>query len=175
MNQPSATLRAHLPAVFLSVAFFLPLGHLRGQDAGPGFVPYPLAVPFQQPTRLPDPRFRSPLGVWEIDKIASKVGRATGQRVRGRIVEEENVPFAGIRGPLDGGEIRVNPRMARIAPPNTWAFVIGHELAHRILDQQGKQEPGPNLEVQADILGARFALPAGSDLNGAHSRSIQAR
>ncbi len=126
----------------------------------------PTGAPVHQPARLPDPRFRPALGVWEIDRVACMVARASGERIRGDIVvaHDGSVPFAGIRGPLDGGQVVIHPRAAREVPPNSWAFIIGHEFAHRILDRAGPMWGSPELESQADILGARYAVAAGFDL-----------
>ncbi len=114
--------------------------------------------------RLPDPRYRSPIGVWEIDRVASMVARATGLHASGRIVVSDGVPLARISGPLEAGEIHINPGAARTIPPNSWAFIIGHELAHRTngIGQQGRTSP--DAEFRADVIGAEYAIKAGFDL-----------
>ena len=120
------------------------------------------AAPSRQ--RLPDPRFRPPFGLWEIDRVASMVAKATGQRVSGTIIISEESPLARIRGPLDSGEIQINPRAAATIPPNSWAFIIGHEFAHRTHDLGNHGQTNPELEFQADVIGARYAMNAGFDL-----------
>ncbi len=114
--------------------------------------------------RLPDPRYRSPMGVWEIDRVASMVARAMGHHASGRIVVLDEVPLARISGPLEAGEIQINPIAARTIPPNSWAFIIGHEFAHRThgIGQQGRTSPDD--EFRADVIGAEYAIKAGFDL-----------
>ena len=104
------------------------------------------------------------MGVWEIDRLASMVARATGRQAAGRIVVSDGVPLARITGPLEAGEIQINPIAARMIPPNSWAFIIGHELAHRThgIGRQGKTNPED--EFQADVIGAEYAMKAGFDL-----------
>jgi len=128
------------------------------------FLPQPLSASEENSGRLPDPRFRPAYGEWEIDRVASMVGKATGQRVSGTIVVSEESPLARIRGPLDAGEIQINPRAAATIPPNSWAFIIGHEFAHRTHDLGNHGQTNPNLEFQADLIGARYAMDAGFDL-----------
>lgn len=123
----------------------------------------PSAQPFLQ--QLPDPRFRPALGGWEIDRVASMVAKATGQPVSGTITVSEESPLARIRGPLDGGEIQINPKAAATIPPNSWAFIIGHEFAHRTHDLGNHGQTNPELEFQADVVGARYAMDAGFDLS----------
>ena len=59
---------------------------------------------------------------------------------------------------------RINPRAAATIPPNSWAFIIGHEFAHRIhgIGQHGQTDP--ESEFQADVIGARYAMDAGFNL-----------
>jgi len=137
-------------------------------------VSYPLAdadfMPAEQTSasmshqRLPDPRFRPSYGEWEIDRVASMVAKATGQRVSGNIIVSEESPLARIRGPLDAGEIQINPRAAATIPPNSWAFIIGHEFAHRTHELGTHGQTNPDLEFEADVIGARYAMDAGFDL-----------
>lgn len=113
---------------------------------------------------LPDPRFRPPFSDWEIDRVASMVASTTGHPVSGSIVISEESPLASIRGPLDGGEILINPRAAATIPPNSWAFIIGHEFAHRSHNLGNHGQTNPELEFEADVVGARYAMDAGFDL-----------
>ena len=117
------------------------------------------------PQRLPDPRFRAPLNIEEIDRVASMVAKATGQRVSGTIIVSEESPLARIRGSLDAGEILINPRAAVTIPPNSWAFIIGHEFAHLTHNLGLHGQTSPELEFQADVVGARYAMDAGFDLS----------
>jgi hypothetical protein len=134
------------------------------QSATADFMPAHAAYTKPSPQRLPDPRFRPPFGTWEIDRVASMVAKATGQSVSGTIIVSEESPLARIRGPLDGGEIQINPRAAVTIPPNSWAFIIGHEFAHRTNDLGSHGQTNPELEFQADLIGARYAMDAGFDL-----------
>ena len=65
---------------------------------------------------------------------------------------------------MDDGVIRVHPRAATQIPPNSWAFIFGHEFAHQTqhFGQFGKTSP--ELELRADIIGAQYARKAGFDL-----------
>lgn len=114
--------------------------------------------------RLPDPRNRRPFGVWEIDRVASMVAKATGRRTAGSIAVTDQVAVAGIGGPLDEGELRINPTAAATIPPNSWAFIIGHEFAHRTHGLSSPEGSNPELEAEADAVGARYAMAAGFDL-----------
>jgi hypothetical protein len=126
----------------------------------------PVHATFSQSSsqRLPDPRFRPAFGDWEIDSVASMVAKTTGHKVSGSIVISEESPLARIRGPLDSGEILINPRAAATIPPNSWAFIIGHEFAHRTHELGNHGQTNPELEFQADVVGARYAMDAGFDL-----------
>lgn len=117
---------------------------------------------------LPDPRYRPPLSIEELDRVASMVSRASGGGFRGSIgIGPDPGPTCRIRGPQDGGEMQVHPVALNRVPPNSWAFIFGHEFAH----QTGRYGPHgsttPELELRADIEGAEFARQAGFDL-GAH-------
>lgn len=115
--------------------------------------------------RLPDPRYRPPLGVWEIDRVASMVSKASGSKAAGSIVVSEGSPLASIHGPLEAGEIHINPRAAENIPPNSWAFIIGHEFAHRTHDIGNHGQTSPEEESKADVVGAGYAIKAGFDLS----------
>jgi hypothetical protein len=128
------------------------------------FMPTHAAYTEPSRQRLPDPRFRPTFGVWEIDRVASMVAKATGHQVSGSISISDESPLARIRGPLDQGEIQINPLAAETIPPNSWAFIIGHEFAHRTHDLGNHGETNPELEFQADVVGARYAMDAGFDL-----------
>jgi hypothetical protein len=128
------------------------------------FIPAVADSDSEMSQRLPDPRFRPAYGVWELDKVASMVAKATGQRASGSIIVSEESPLARVRGPLDGGEILINPKAAATIPPNSWAFIIGHEFAHQTHNLGNYGVTNPELEFQADVIGARYAMDAGFDL-----------
>jgi Zn-dependent protease with chaperone function len=92
------------------------------------------------------------------------VAKATGQRVSGTVVVTESTALASIGGPLENGEIRINPRAAATIPPNSWAFIIGHEFAHRTHGLSSPEGTNPEMEAEADAIGARYAMAAGFDL-----------
>jgi hypothetical protein len=129
--------------------------------------PEEAALPSVQSGRLPDPRYRPAFGLWEINRVASMVARATGERLQGAVyvANDSRAPFASMRATAEGGDIVVNPRAAAEVPPNSWAFVIGHEFAHRIHGFGHRHDTGPEQELRADIIGARYALDAGFDLS----------
>lgn len=173
----SARRRSHRPIVGVSALLCIAIGalgidvHAQWGDgswprthAGAPLVMRPSLSP--APSRLPDPRYRAPFDVWEIDRVASMVARATGAGPRGRTVvaDDPRAPFAGIRGPVEDGEIIINPRAAREVPPNTWAFVVGHEFAHQIHRFEPRIGIDPETEFTADLFGAEYAMQAGFDL-----------
>lgn len=123
---------------------------------------------------LPDPRYRSPMGIWEIEHVASMVAKATGRQAAGRIAVADGVSVARISGTLEAGKIQINPVAARMIPPNSWAFIIGHELAHCThgIGHQGRTSPED--EFRADVIGAQYASKAGFDL-AAHVAWVLAR
>ncbi|MEI8313130.1 MAG: hypothetical protein WCH98_20465 [Verrucomicrobiota bacterium] len=125
-----------------------------------------VAVSAPRPERLPDPRYRLPLGIWEIDRVASMVAKATGRKIRGKIYVSDQLqaPFASVCGPVIEGKIVVNPRAAVEVPPNSWAFVIGHEFAHQIYGFGSRSTTDPEQEFRADKIGAGYAIQAGFDL-----------
>lgn len=116
--------------------------------------------------RLPDPRYRPPMGLEEIDRVASMVARASGSEVRGRIqLGTDPGPTCRVRGSADDGTIQVHPKAAQNIPPNSWAFIIGHEFAHQIHRFGPHGGTSPEVELQADIYGAEYARKAGFDLS----------
>lgn len=61
--------------------------------------------------------------------------------------------------------IYVHPVAARQVPPNTWAFLFGHEYAHLLEDLGDPSDTTPAKELRADIAGARYAMAAGYRLD----------
>lgn len=108
-----------------------------------------------------DPRLHPPRDLGEIDYLASQIVRANQLPLRGRIVEEPQQ--RGIaRIEHSGGTsaiIHVDARAAREIPINSWAFILGHELAHQSLGKGGD----PESELDADLLGSAYAMKAGFD------------
>lgn len=112
--------------------------------------------------RYPDPRYRPPLNVSELQAIASRVAKASGREIRWRLVlGEDPGPLARVRGGLDDCTITIHPIGARKLPPNTWAFIFGHEFAHLVENLGNHSQNNPSNELKADIAGARYAMAAG--------------
>lgn len=158
MTSPSRSLIC-IAALFIAAAEWLTANDFREFSEETELVGAPSR-------RLPDPRYRPPLGIWEIDRVASMVAKATGKHLQGtvQVANETNAPFASMRGTIQGGEIIINPRAAIEVPPNSWAFVIGHEFAHTIHRFGHRHDTDPDQELRADIIGAEYAMNAGFDL-----------
>lgn len=116
---------------------------------------------------LPDPRFRTVIGLNEIQNIVQLLAAKNGLNVRVTVVENGNgVAVARVTGVALSARIEVNPQLARILLPNTWAFILGHELAH-LVHPQAQRESGLDLrtlEWNADLIGASYARRAGFEL-----------
>ena len=77
-----------------------------------------------------------------------------------------SVPVASVTGVSLSGRITVNPRAAREIPPNSWAFILAHEIAH-LTDERAQESPRRDIvtaEWNADEIGAGYALRGGFDL-----------
>lgn len=128
------------------------------------FLPQQTSVSRGSDSGFSDPRFRSPFGVSEIDRIASMVSDASGLGASYSIATSEVSPLATIRGSLENCEIVINPEAAATIPPNSWAFIIGHEFAHLSHHIGHHGTTSPEEEFQADLVGAKYAMNAGFDL-----------
>jgi len=116
----------------------------------------------QQPGGRPDPRYRPPTGFSELRAVAGEVAKATGRKIHWRLERGENPgPLVSIRGSVKNCTIFVHPVAARQVPPNTWAFLFGHEFAHLVEEQGDPADTTPAKELEADISGARYAMAAG--------------
>jgi len=118
--------------------------------------------------QLPDPRFRRPIGLNELQNIVNMLAAKNGLQARFTVVADSSglVPVARCSGSPAGHLITVNPRAARDFPPNTWAFVLGHEMAHA-MDARARHVQGKSFrEVEwiADEIGASYAIHAGFHL-----------
>ncbi len=112
--------------------------------------------------RYPDPRYRPAVNFSELQAVAGKVAKATGREIHWRLALGKNPgPLALIRGGLEDCTIFIHPIGARQVPPNTWAFIIGHEFAHRVENLGNHSQSNPANELKADIAGARYAMAAG--------------
>jgi hypothetical protein len=122
-------------------------------------------------------------GLWEIDRVAQRVARATGKPLVVTVQEnpESRSPVASMYHRVNGGRIVLNPRAARRIPLNAWAFIFGHEFAHHVHRFGNRGHTDPEQELRADILGAEYAMAAGYELvpylrwmlanSGAYTRS----
>lgn len=118
--------------------------------------------------QLPDPRFRRPIGLNELQNIANMLVAKNGLQARFMVVADASglVPVARCWGSPAGHLITLNPRAASDFPPNTWAFIIGHEMAHA-MDARARHGQGKSFrEVEwiADEIGASYAVRAGFQL-----------
>jgi hypothetical protein len=110
----------------------------------------------------PDPRYRPPANFAELQAVAGEVARATGRKIHWRLQRgSARGPLVTIRGTLDDCTITVHPVAARKVPPNTWAFLFGHEFAHLVEELGTHSATNPATELKADIAGARYAMAAG--------------
>lgn len=112
--------------------------------------------------QYPDPRFRPPVNFTELQTVARQVAKATGREIHWRLaLGKDPGPLATIRGNLNDCTILIHPVAARKLPPNTWAFIFGHEFAHLVENLGNHSQNNPANELKADIAGARYAMAAG--------------
>lgn len=93
-----------------------------------------------------------------LEKIAMKLLRKNDIRLQGLILvdPERSGGVAGIAFRGNEAVIFVHPVAMTKIPTNTWAFILGHELAH--------QQRNTGNEAVADVVGAQYAIRAGYDL-----------
>lgn len=150
----------HGAGKFFAAALFLSfIGNLSAQSVSP----------MGRSGQLPDPRFRRPLGLNELQNIANMLAAKNGLQARFTVVVDPSdlVPVARCSGSPTGHLITVNPTAVRDFPPNTWAFIIGHEMAHA-MDARARHGQGRSFkEVEwiADEIGATYAVRAGFQLD----------
>lgn len=120
-------------------------------------------TPIRRPSdRRPDPRYRPARNFGELQAVAGEVAKATGREIKWRLQRGgEKGPLVTIRGTLENCVITVHPVAARKVPPNTWAFLFGHEFAHLVEELGTHSATNPASELKADIAGARYAMAAG--------------
>ena len=112
--------------------------------------------------RHPDPRYRPPQNFSELQAVAGQVAKTSGRKIHWRLVlGKEPCTLVTIRGDLDNCTITIHPVAARTVPPNTWAFLFGHEFAHLVENLGTHSKTSPASELKADIAGARYAMAAG--------------
>ena len=166
-------LRLKLPALAATALLICPACNMTpmpAPEAAPTPQPYVerLAVNSTQsglrPTdrRYPDPRYRPPVNFAELQAVAGNVAKSTGREIQWRIALGNNPgPLARITGGMDNCTIHLHPIGARQVPPNSWAFIFGHEFAHRVESLGNHSQSNPSNELKADIAGARYAMAAG--------------
>lgn len=98
----------------------------------------------------------------ELQTVAREVAKSTGRKIHWKLKLGPNPgPLARIRGGMDDCTIYIHPIAARKVPPNTWAFILGHEFAHLVENLGAHGQAKPSNELKADIAGARYAMAAG--------------
>ena len=98
----------------------------------------------------------------ELQAVAGQVAKTTGRNIKWHLELGKNPgPLVRIRGSIDNCTIAIHPIAARKVPPNTWAFIFGHEFAHLVANLGTHSQTNPANELQADIAGARYAMAAG--------------
>ena len=107
----------------------------------------------------------NPPSLQDLDAIATRMLQSRGSQLSGRIVANAGTAqgIAAIRWMGNQSVISVDPSMIRQWSTNTWAFVIGHELAHALLKHQGGSNP--QNEQAADRLGAELARGVGFNVS----------
>jgi len=112
--------------------------------------------------KYPDPRYRRPVNFAEIQAVAGQVAKATGRKINWRVaLGKDPGPLARIVVRPGESIIYLHPVAARTVPPNTWAFIFGHEFAHGVESLGTHTADNPAIEIKADIAGARYAMAAG--------------
>lgn len=139
------------------------------QNGGPyppgGWNDGPAAVSRPGRIRTGDPRYRPARGLEELREVSLRVGRATGRGLGGKVIYgASRSPICRVRGTATNAVIEVNPGAAKVVPPNSWAFIFGHEFAHQTKHMGTHDATNPTKEREADLLGARYAMAAGYKL-----------
>lgn len=99
----------------------------------------------------------------ELDEMCSRMLTAANYALRGDIVadSQRSSGLAAVASKNGYARIYVHPKALQTLENNTWAFIMGHELAHVIRnDQHGSAEA----EWEADLLGAKMAQAIGYEL-----------
>lgn len=158
---------------FLALALIssgVPVSAQDHRGIGPGRGARPDAPKIPSPRRgmeaRPDPRYRPPANFAELQAVAGEVAKATGRKIHWRLQHgPAQGPLIKIRGTLNDCTITIHPLAARKVPPNTWAYLFGHEFAHLVEELGTHSATSPANELKADIAGARYAMAAGYRLD----------
>jgi hypothetical protein len=135
----------------------------RGEARRPPATAVAPRAPVRPPKKVrPDPRYRPPANFTELEAVAGEVARGSRRQIVWHLKHGPNPgPLARITGGINDCTIHLHPIAARTVPPNTWAFIFGHEFAHRIENLGEHGQSNPTNELKADIAGARYAMAAG--------------
>lgn len=118
------------------------------------------------PGGRPNPLYRRPADFSELRAVAGEVAKATGRKIGWHLKPGKNPgPLVSIGGVVGNCTIYAHPVAAGQIPPNTWAFLFGHEYAHLVDDLGAPSDTTPAKELRADIAGARYAMAAGYRLD----------
>ncbi len=123
---------------------------------------YSAAKPLWSQAPYSDPRYRAPAGLSELHGVAARVAKSSGRMIHWQLSLGKNPgPLAKITGGIHDCKILIHPLASRLVSPNTWAFIFGHEFAHRVEELGSHGLTNPANELKADIAGARYAMAAG--------------
>lgn len=102
----------------------------------------------------------------QVDQIASHILTVNRINLRGEIRADayRASGFAATFGNANYSIIYVDPYKLRTLSPNTWAFIVSHELAHQYLRHSPLSQSIAN-ELEADRVGAYWAWQAGYNVN----------
>lgn len=125
------------------------------------FVHLLILLSFLVPTKLP-----GQVSVSQLDNMASRMLTANNLNMRGiiKIDRYRSGGVASAAGSACNGVIFVSPEAMYSYSVNSWAFILGHELAHIALGHTRWGSRGMVDEFRADIFGARMAVNAGWDI-----------
>lgn len=111
--------------------------------------------------RTGEQRAISPSSLEELEMLTSRLKQSNG--IGGSNGLELNAERSGTMARIyvtgDIGMIYIHPNRLRTVPLNSWAFILGHELAHQTLRSGGSYEE----ELNADVVGAKYAANTGYD------------
>lgn len=100
----------------------------------------------------------------QLDQIAQDIVTKNQLGLSGEIIVDAvaSQGAAAIRWQGTVARISCHPQMMANTSANSWAFVLGHELSHQVLQHQGSLSAAH--EFAADERGARLAMKAGYNL-----------
>lgn len=109
-----------------------------------------------------DQRWSAPSSLEEMEAMTSYLKQSNNLPGSNglQLDAEQSGGTASIRTNGEDGMISIHPERMRTIPLNSWAFILGHELAHQTFIRSNGISGG---ELQADVDGARYATRAGYD------------